>query len=281
MLFKRNEYDTTNLLDKLVKGQRVIVAFDNEYAYYDSLMFDDDVISRIGIGEDSFSAYVEILLDIKDLQDEYPDDSWGEIQNRFLENYDSLYLQDRGICKSDGTQWTDEEVEEWYGIVCDADLNVYNDPPERTVARQLDLLVGGDWGYENHGVYTLYADQKNGDVERWDEIVAEIKKNYDEYISGNYVVHVYNNPAIEDIGFYIREYVNEFYGEDIDWGHIVVDEKHADEIIEDYIWNAECKNQEIYFNDLVDDLHDELGLGYADAKVMVSALIKLGCKVTY
>lgn len=47
-MFKRNEYNTTDLLDKLVKGRRVIVAFDDEYAYYDSLMFGDDVICQIG-----------------------------------------------------------------------------------------------------------------------------------------------------------------------------------------------------------------------------------------
>lgn len=283
MLFKRNNGKTTRLLDKLVKGQRIIIALDGVCYWVDSSVVEEESLEWAGLIEDGFPAYAEIVLDLYDLQDENPDDEWDEVVDKFLEYYDSSLLYSRGIYKQDGARWSESETNEWFKIACDAEMNAYAVPYEEIVARQLNLLVGGDWQYEKRGVYTVYADLVECDDERIKDVIAEIEKDYVEYVSDEYVVHDYEYCNIDDVGYYIKNAVEEIYGADIDWPRIVVDEEVADEIIRNEIWSSDFKyNYEgVDFLELQHDLQDELGMGLPDAMLMVSALAKIGIKVVY
>lgn len=283
MLFERNQNNRKDLLPEMVKGQRAIVARTNGVTIKDDNVISDEVCGIVGIATAdgdyppvSFIAWVEVCIS------DYPG-----TPEEYLKELDSKRLQAMGVERADREPWTDEQIDMWHDLICDQVVNVYqNYSPSELITKQLNLLVGGTWGYVEEEQFVFYFDAETvGDAgdDPVEEIVGEACGKFDEWVSYDkkHVVHVYESDKewiadIEDLKRVIYWAVEG----SIDSVEILLDEEMADDILRDRRWDTG------WFSGLFDaeDLIKKLKTGgyYDDDElwIMIAGLVKAGVNIT-
>lgn len=295
MLFKKNPYNCTSLLEKMLSGKRIIIVINYENwtsIKVDEALLNSSELSLVGL-ETGSSGWCLLAALMDDRLEKSEDDKSFDVIDEFFNDVNASLLTELGICKHDdtGSGWSDEEIQVWLGMVADQEINVFQKYNENDlIATQLSLIMGGEWHYQvrtekagRHPEVIAFYDSCTVYDDNIEAYISESLGEYTEWICELGPVHVYDkNPDYDDLYWYFADRIEELYGDMTTASHIelLLDNELSDEIIGNFKWDSSFYDDQPVNGDNLRERLCCLGFSNSDAMLLIASLAKSGIKVS-